>query len=107
MSGTEIRDFPPEVVYVAACRLTESLTTSPSCSAAAEPYSGFPDGWQMWATTPRLVVLVSMSSRAAGWSHRRKALAVAQDDGVDEQPVLVDEAVHHERSDECRAPTDL
>ena len=36
---------PPEVVYVAACRLTESVTTSPSCSAAAEPYSGLPDGW--------------------------------------------------------------
>jgi hypothetical protein len=35
----------PEVVYVAACRLMGSLTTSPSCSGATEPYSGFPDGW--------------------------------------------------------------
>src|SRR5260221_2963580 len=34
----------PEVVYLAACRLTGSLSTSPSCSTAAEPYSGFPDG---------------------------------------------------------------
>jgi hypothetical protein len=36
-----------------------------------------------------------------------KALAVTQDDRVNEQAVLIDEAVLHERPDERRAPMDL
>jgi hypothetical protein len=36
-----------------------------------------------------------------------QALAIAQDDGVDEQAVLVNQAVLHERPDQCRAPMDL
>ena len=35
----------PEVVYMPACLLRESLTTAPSCSRATAPYSGLPDGW--------------------------------------------------------------
>jgi hypothetical protein len=70
---------PPEVVYVAACRLTGSLTTSPSCSGATEPYSGLPDGWQMWATTPRLFPAFGLgaclTASAGRWPPRRPGLA--------------------------------
>jgi hypothetical protein len=45
--------------------------------------------------------------RGRGGAVLEQALAIAQDDGVDEQAVLVDQAVLHERPDQCRAPKDL
>lgn len=62
----------------------------------------------MWATTPAAGGL-----RADGLESSRgglvseQARAIAKTTGLDEQAILVDQAVLHERPDDCRAPMDL